>query len=237
VLCIVTVPHMCAAWLEGLTSFVQWWMTWSWSLLQSREFISALGGAFCGTGAAFLLESRRRRREKIDREYEAVLGAQAVLLSQGNSLACVYKQYPEGTRFDNLKTIVLGLTRQLIDFKGLAFLGKSSDPQLLIELDVANETYDQFRRLVEYRNETIEDFFRHPETEIVQFNKETGEIGAKGSPRLTFKLRQTNEALSKALVRSNEVNRKTIDRLLLFARTEFPGKKMPYPSNEGAVPS
>src|SRR6266567_4902108 len=129
-------------------------MTWSWSLFESREFVSALAGAFCGAFAAFLLESRRRRREKIDGEYEALLGAQAVLLSQGNSLGWVYKQYPEGARFDNLKTIVLGLTRQLIDFKGLSFLGKSSDPQLLIELDVANETYDQFRRLIEYRNET-----------------------------------------------------------------------------------
>jgi len=234
-------PDMCAAWLNELTSFGQRCMIWSGSLFASREFVSALAGAFCGAFAAFVLESRRRRQEKIDKridtEYEALLRVQAVLLSQGNSLGWVYKQYPEASRFDNLKTIVLGLTRQLIDFKDLSFLGRSSDPQLLIELDVANETYDQFRRLVGYRNETIEVFFRHPETEILQFNKETGLIGAKGSPRLTYNVREANAAVSNSLVRCTEVNQKAIKRLVLFAQTEFPGRKVPYPTGERSVPS
>ena len=54
----------------------------------------------------------------------------------------------------------------MLDFKDLAFVAKSSDPQLLIELDVANETYDLFRRVLEFRNAAIEEFLRHPQTEI-----------------------------------------------------------------------
>jgi hypothetical protein len=43
------------------------------------------------------------------KDYEAILRTQAVLLSQGNSLGWVAKEYPGKDRFDNLKTIVLGL--------------------------------------------------------------------------------------------------------------------------------
>jgi hypothetical protein len=125
----------------------------------------------------------------------------------------------------------------MIDFEDLAFFGRSSDPQLLIELDVANESYDHFRRLIEFRNMTIEDFFRHPETEIRQFDPNTGHIGAAGSQRLTFKLRQANEALSKALTHAKEVNGATARRLLLFARTEFPGRKVPYPRQDQPTPN
>ena len=58
-------------------------------ILQSTEFISALSGAFFGAFGAYLLESRRRRREKRDREYEAFLRTQFVIISQGNSLGWI----------------------------------------------------------------------------------------------------------------------------------------------------
>src|SRR5882724_3322083 len=134
----------------------------SWIIVHSTEFVSALGGAFFGVACASWLESRRRLREKREREYEAVLRTQAVIISQANSLGWIAKDYPSHDSFDNLKAIVLGLTRQMLDFKDLAFVAKSSDPQLLIELDVANESYDFFRRLLEARNAAIEEFLRHP---------------------------------------------------------------------------
>ncbi len=222
----------CTHVIDAIWRFVRWNVHGGLGLLHTTEFISSLAGAFFGAAAAFLLESRRRRREKRESEYEAILRAQAVLLSQGNSLGWVENQYPEKDRFDNLKTVVLGLTRQMIDFQDLAFLGRSSDPQLLIELDVANESYDHFRRLIEYRNTTIEEFFRHPETEIRQFDSNTGHIGAAGSQRLTFKIRQATEALSNSLAHAKKVNTDTAHRLLQFARTEFPGRKVPYPRED-----
>src|SRR5436190_18925410 len=113
----------------------------------STEFISPLVGAFCGAGAAFVLESYRRRREKKERRHEALLRAQSALLAQGNSISWFEAQYPGDNRFDNLKTIVLGFTTQTVDFAGLGFLGASSRPQLIIELDVANGSFEQFKRL------------------------------------------------------------------------------------------
>src|SRR6516162_9214808 len=79
------------------------------TIITSTEFISALGGAFFGVAGAFLLESRRKRHEKRDREYEAFLRTQAVIISQGNSLGWIAKEYPSPASFDNLKTVMLDL--------------------------------------------------------------------------------------------------------------------------------
>lgn len=62
--------------------------------------------------------------------------------NQGIPLAGSRNNTRKRDRFDNLKTIVLSLMPQTIDFQDLAFLGGSSDGELLIELDVANESYE-----------------------------------------------------------------------------------------------
>ena len=227
---------LCTSLLDTAQRVIVWCLHATWTLLRTTEFISSLAGAFFGAAAAFLLESRRRKREKRDKEYEAILRTQAALLSQGNSLGWIEKQYPEKDRFDNLKTIVLGLTRQMISFDDLAFLGRSSDPQLIIELDVANESYDHFRRLIEVRNVAIEDFFRDAGTEIREFDRETGRVRAVGSERLLFSMRQANEALSKALDHAKQINDATARRLLSFARSEFPGRRVPYPRADATTP-
>jgi len=201
-----------------------------WTVLHSTEFISALGGAFFGVAGAFWLESRRKCREKRDREYEAILRTQAVVISQGNSLGWIAKEYPSGDSFDTFKTVVLGLTRQMLDFKDLAFVAKSSDPRLLIELDVANESYDFFRRLLESRNVSIEEFLRHPETKIIKFDANTGQFKADGPEPLLFKVRQTNIAVSRSLANVKHVNETTMQRLLTFAQKEFPGRRVLYAS-------
>jgi|ERR1041385_224339 hypothetical protein len=199
------------------------------NILADTSFISALAGAFAGAGAAFYLETRRRRREKRERRYEALLRAQSALLAQGNSLSWFEAQYPDENRFDNLKTIVLGFTRQLVNFDELGFLGASKRPQLIIELDVANESFDQFRRLAELRNETIEEFFSDPGTEVLEFDESTGRIRAKGSLRLKYKLQQLSEGVSLAFTSAKARNAEAIDAVLKFGRKEFPRMSIPYP--------
>ena len=188
--------------------------------------VFGLLGVIVGAFLAAWLESKRRRREKRDREYEAFLRTQAVIISQGNSLGWIAKDYPSPDSFDNLKTTVLGLTRQMLDFKDLAFVAKSSDPQLLIELDVANESYDFFRRLLESRNAAIEEFLRHPEIDIKGFDANTGKIAAEGPQLVLFKMRETNRAVPRSLANAKRVNETTMRRLLTFAHKEFPGRRV-----------
>ena len=90
--------------------------------------ISIFASAFFGTTSAFLLERYRRRHQlrdrkreiaavRDDRRFEALLGAQGVLLAQANSLAAFLAQFPAGANpFDNLKHIFVGFSKQSIDF-------------------------------------------------------------------------------------------------------------------------
>jgi hypothetical protein len=205
-------------------------------LIGSTEFISSLVGAFCGAGAAFVLESRRRRHEKKGRQHEALLRAQSALLAQGNSLSWFEAQYPDEDRFDNLKTIVLGFTTQTVDFAGIGFLGRSKRPQLIIDLDVANGSFEQFKRLAEFRNDTTEEFFTDPGTQVIEFDETTGRIRAVGPLRLKFKLRQANEGVAHAFEAAKERNKEAIAALLAFAHQEFSGMSTPYPSGTVAGP-
>ena len=206
-----------------------------WPVLSSREFISALSGAFFGAAGAYLLESRRRRREKKDREYEAFLRTQAVIISQGNSLGWIANDYPSKDSFNNYRTFTLRSTRQMVDFKDLAFIAKSSDPQLLIELDIANESYDFFRTVLESRNAAIQEFLRHPETVIRGFDANTGNCkSVEGSELLMFNLRKTNDSVADRLAYARRVNGTTMERLLRFAQREFPGRQVLRASENAA---
>jgi hypothetical protein len=207
-----------------------------WTVFSSTEFVSALGGAFFGAGGAYLLESSRRRREKRDREYESFLRTQAVIISQGNSLAWIAKLYPSPDSFDNYQTIVLGFTRQMLDFKDLAFIAQSSDPQLLIELDVANERYDFFRSLLQSRNATIEAFLRHPGTVITQFDANTGKFQSGGPLHLIFNVGQTNREAAKSLASARRANETVMRRLWAFAQKEFPKRRALHASLPSDAP-
>jgi hypothetical protein len=200
------------------------------TVLSSTEFISALSGAFFGAAGAYWLESKRRRREKKDREYEAFLRTQAVIISQGNSLGWIAKLYPEPDSFDNYKTVALGLTRQMLDFKDLAFVARSSDPQLLIELDVANESYDFFGSLLQSRNAAIEAFLRHPGTVITELDANTGKFKSEGPLHLIFNVQQTNRAVAESLANAKRVNEATRQRLVTFAQSEFPKRRVLHAS-------
>src|SRR6266446_9219507 len=62
------------------------------------------------------------------------------------------------------------------------------------------------------------------------------DVRAVGSERLLFSMRQANEALSKALDHAKQINDATARRLLSFARSEFPGRRVPYPHADPATP-
>jgi hypothetical protein len=117
------------------------------------QFLTIFLGAFLGTASAFALEAYRRYRRQKDRQLEAVLAAESVLLIQRNSLLSFLQKAPDGQNpLANLKHIILNFSHQAIDFSNLAFLGASEDPQLMLELDVAQESYLNAVNTAELRN-------------------------------------------------------------------------------------
>jgi hypothetical protein len=97
-------------------------------------------------------------------------------------------------------------------------------------LDVANGSFEQFKRLAEFRNDTIEEFFRHPETKVLEFNDATGHIRAVGPLRLKFKLQQANKGVSHAFQSAKDRNQEAVAALLAFAQRQFRGMHTHYPS-------
>lgn len=174
---------------------------------------------------------------RVDQEFQAVLAAETALLSQRNSLLSFKQGSASGRNpFDNLKHILVGFSKQSIDFSKLAFLGTGDDPQLIIELDVAQESFRMAVETTALRNKLLDNYFSHPETEIVSLDEETGIIRAKGNTLLARNLRQVNEAAFESFNRAEEINIKTFDRLYKFAVDRFPHeKKMPLPPPSNAL--
>jgi hypothetical protein len=204
------------------------------------QLVTIFASAFLGTTSAFLLERYRRRhqlrdREKAiaaarsDRHFESLLGAQGVLLAQANSLAAFLAQFPTGANpFDNLKHIFVGFSKQSIDLSGLAFLGSSHNPQLIVDLDVADASYRMAVDTAALRNTLLDDFFNHKETEVVTFDEETGAVRAKGNPIIMRNLRQANQISFDAMKRAQELNTETSNKLAIFAKKVFP-KEQKFP--------
>jgi hypothetical protein len=140
----------------------------------------------------------------------------------------------------------------MVDFKDLAFIARSSDPQLLIELDLANESYDFFRKVLESRNAAIGELLRHPDKDVAikeflraaaletddsdQTARQTeneplsdhiDKIMVQGVQLLLFELRQTNCAVAERLDKAKSANEATMQRLLKFGQSEFPKRQVP----------
>src|SRR5438067_6749248 len=101
------------------------------------DFFATLVSTFFGALAAFLLEAWRRRGEEVKKRHEAILAAQATLISQFNSVLSILKQLEaaEGANpFENLKTSVIRLSPRSIEFPSLGFLAASSQPHLLLDI-------------------------------------------------------------------------------------------------------
>jgi hypothetical protein len=211
---------------EPTTSGFSWW-----------QVLNTATGSFLGAISAFLLEAWRRSRQRKDRKtesvesrndrrFEALLSVQSVLLAQQNSLAAFLAQFPTGANpFDNLKHILVGFSKQTVDFSGLAFLGESDEAQLIIDLDVADASYRMAVDTAALRNQLLDQFFKHPETEIVQFDESTGMVRALGNKIQLRNMRQSNEVTFDAMTRARGLNAMTSKQLASFAIRNFPDKK------------
>ena len=229
------------SWNIGAGGF-SWW-----------QILTTAIGSFLGAISAFGLEAWRRRHQRADRRkeaiesrddrrFEALLSAQSVLLAQQNSLAAFLAQFPTGANpFDNLKHILVGFSKHSLDFAGLGFLGESDEVQLIIDLDVADASYRMAVDTAALRNRLLDDFFKHPETEIVDFDEASGAVRARGNRIVLRNLRQSNEATFTAMNRALARNAETSQKLAAFAIRNFPAKKrfpfIPSASAEGAKPN
>jgi hypothetical protein len=194
------------------------------------QFLTIFFGAFLGTASAFSLEAWRRYRTRVDQQFEAILATEAVLLSQRNSLLSFIGKVPSGQNpFANLKYVISNFSQQSIDFSKLAFIGAASDPQLILELDVAQESYRNAVNTAQLRNKMLDEYLNHPETRLESLEGNTDQVRATGDARLAKSVRQVNELAWLAIQNAEKKNQETFNRLYKFAMKKFPReKKMPF---------
>jgi len=126
----------------------------------------------------------------------------------------------------------LRFSEQLVDFRKLTFLAASSDPHLLLDLEVAQESFRFAVDLIEFRNKLLDKFFDDPRTEIKEFDSSTGQVRASGDLRIMTNMRQANEAAFKALCNAQKVNKHARDHFYAFAKKEFPKRKLLFVAEE-----
>ena len=91
--------------------------------------VAAAVGAFSGSGLAYLLEERRRRRAEADRRYSDLLKAQVALGMQREKLLNLQRAYldphrNEPDRHMRLEPLVMSMTDLRVDFSALVFIAE-----------------------------------------------------------------------------------------------------------------
>jgi len=196
----------------------------------TNPFLAIFFGWFLGVASTLLFDIWRRHRDKYDQQFEAILLTEVALLLQRNSLLSIMQKVPAGKNpFTNLKYAILNFSSQSIDFSKLAFLGKESDPGLILALDVAQELYRNATRTAELRNKLLDEYLNHPDTKVESLDDSGDQVRATGDPRLAKYVRQANDLVWESIQRAERQSHETFNRLYKFAVKKFPKeKKMPF---------
>lgn len=130
-------------------------------ILESKEFVSSLAGAFSGALAAFLLNALHEVRKERDKKHEAIVRAQYTLGSQANTLVNLLKLHLERRRADpdrahKIPSILHASTELRIDYQAIAFLANGPKPDVLGEILVAQGCYQTAQQILILRNENQE---------------------------------------------------------------------------------
>jgi len=125
----------------------------------SSEFGTALAGAFTGAAAAFLFQAAWEHKKQRDSEHSAIIEAQMALIAQWNHLATIQKQYLEPYRSSSdrhVEMVHYSATDPLqrINFGAIAFLLKEAEPNLILEMQLAEQSYRSAIDAIEQRNLT-----------------------------------------------------------------------------------
>jgi hypothetical protein len=121
------------------------------------NFVSLVLGTGLGAFLVFQFERRQRRREEWDRHYLAAKYAHFVLLQQYSLLRNLTAQHlaalaDNENRWWMLHPILSPPQSFSLDFDSLAFVLRSSDPDLLNRLAVTQERISTLMRLLEQRS-------------------------------------------------------------------------------------
>lgn len=131
------------------------------SVSDAVTLVAAAAGAFLGSGSAFLLESRRRKRAESDARQAAVVQAQFALSMQMDTLVNIRNQYlsevrDEPNRFMLLVPFQAEPSDPIVELADLGFIALVDDMEVLHRLHKAQSAYLNAMSSLRARNDMMD---------------------------------------------------------------------------------
>jgi hypothetical protein len=168
---------------------------------------AAAFGAFFGSLSAFYLGRFQQRSDRREKRHAALIAAQYALMSQWNIVEAIRVQHLEDVRKDPNRSTKLRLywfpmSPSLVSFADLTFVLETKDPNILLNIHVAEQSYRSCAEALRLRNEELKKFYENPRVshEIRDLNTGAG-VATADKIDLLF-LRQATDGLYLAVDRT-----------------------------------
>jgi hypothetical protein len=190
---------------------------------------AAVFGAFFGSLSAFYLGRVQQKSDRREKRHAALITAQYALMSQWNIVEAIRVQHLEDfrndpIRFTKLKLYWFPMAPVFVPFADLAFVLETKDPNLLLEIQLAEQNYRACAQALHIRNEELQKFYGNPRVSHHIQDFETGAGVSRASDGDLLFLRQSTDGLYIAVDRALPRLVAVIEELEKLIKSMFPGK-------------
>jgi len=112
-----------------------------------------------------------------------------------------------------------------VDLKDISFLGEGPDPQLLLDIHVAEQSYRNTINCINSRNALLKDLFSRSDTIVSKLDRVSGEMTFKGDLRLIHSVESSNQLVFDWGKKANSRLADVIDRMARYIQMQFPRRK------------
>ena len=192
--------------------------------------ISAAFGAFFGSLSAFYLGRVRQQSDRREKQHGTLIATQYALMSQWNILEAIRVQHLEEFRsdpgrFTKLKLYWFPMSPSFVPFSELTFVLETKDPNILLEIHLAEQSYRGSAEALQLRNQELKKFYENPRISHEIRDFETGAGVAAASQRDIIFLRQATDGLYLSVDRTLPRLKNAVEKLEKLIKAMFPGKQ------------
>jgi hypothetical protein len=194
----------------------------------SAVFAAAFG-AFFGSLSAFYLGRLQQQKDRRQKQHGALIGTQYALMSQWNIVEAIRVQHlaylrNDPVRFTKMKLFWFPLAPTFVPFADLTFVLETKDPNLLHEIQLAEQNYRACAQALQIRNQELQKFYENPRVSHHIRDFKTGERVSRAADRDLIFLRQSTDGLYIAVDRALPRLIAVIEKLEKLIKSMFPGK-------------
>ena len=165
-------------------------------------FFAAAFGACFGSLSAFYLGRVQQHSDRREKRHAALIATQYALMSQWNILEAIRAQHLEDLRNDPIRLYWFPMAPSFVRFAESTFVLETKEPNLLHEIQLAEQNYRACSQALEIPNQGLQKFYDNPRVSHHVRNFETGAGVAAASDRDLLFLRQATDGLYIAVDRT-----------------------------------